>query len=227
MTKVFRDGSMDGDGSSLRKRAGMITSSNRRFLRELAPVVGSRPSPTGAGAVRLAVSNPWPRLGWYGGRGFVRTTETYDLRDSRWVGVEKVEMSFADGAKPYTVYTFTCDPYPTFAIAGVLTHNCEHHFLPFHGVAHVGYIPQGRILGVSKVARLVGILARRPQVQERLTSQIADFLCQGGLNAPGAGWRIAAEHLCMTMRGIKKPGSKVVTSATRRVFREGGRTRTA
>jgi len=102
---------------------------------------------------------------------------------------------------------------------------CEHHFLPFHGVAHVGYIPQGRILGVSKVARLVEILARRPQVQERLTTQIADFLCQGGLGAAGAGVVIEAEHLCMTARGIKKPGSKVVTSATRGLFREDPRTR--
>lgn len=102
---------------------------------------------------------------------------------------------------------------------------CEHHLLPFHGVAHVGYIPQGRILGVSKVARLVDILARRPQVQERLSTQIADFLCQGGLGALGAGVVIEAEHLCMTARGIKKPGSKVVTSATRGVFRDDPRTR--
>lgn len=102
---------------------------------------------------------------------------------------------------------------------------CEHHFMPFHGVAHVGYIPQGRILGVSKVARLVEMLARRPQVQERLTSQVADFLCEGGLKAAGAAVVIEAEHLCMTARGIKKPGSKVVTSATRGVFREDPRTR--
>ncbi len=73
---------------------------------------------------------------------------------------------------------------------------CEHHFLPFHGVAHAGYIPQGRILGVSKVARLVEMLARRPQVQERLTSQVADFLCEGGLKAAGAAVVIEAEHLC-------------------------------
>ncbi len=102
---------------------------------------------------------------------------------------------------------------------------CEHHLLPFHGSAHVGYIPEGRILGVSKVARLVEILARRPQVQERLTSQIADFLCQGGLGAQGSAVVIEAEHLCMTARGIKKPGSKVVTSATRGIFREDPRTR--
>jgi GTP cyclohydrolase I len=102
---------------------------------------------------------------------------------------------------------------------------CEHHFLPFHGVAHVGYIPQGRILGVSKVARLVEMLARRPQVQERLTSQVADFLCQGGLGAAGAGVVIEAEHSCMTARGVKKPGSRVVTSATRGIFRDDPRTR--
>lgn len=102
---------------------------------------------------------------------------------------------------------------------------CDHHLLPFHGVAHVGYIPQGRILGVSKVARLVEVLARRPQVQERLTSQIADLLCEGGLGAIGAGVVIEAEHLCMTMRGIKKPGSKVVTSAMRGSFRDDARTR--
>lgn len=102
---------------------------------------------------------------------------------------------------------------------------CEHHFLPFHGVAHVGYIPQGRILGVSKVARLVEMLARRPQVQERLTSQIADFLCVDGLGAAGSGVVIEAEHQCMTARGVKKPGSRVVTSATRGVFRDDPRTR--
>jgi GTP cyclohydrolase I len=102
---------------------------------------------------------------------------------------------------------------------------CEHHLLPFHGLAHVGYIPRGRILGISKVARLIELLARRPQVQERLTTQVADFLCEGGLNAEGAAVVIEAEHLCITMRGVKKPGSKVVTSATRGIFREDPRTR--
>jgi GTP cyclohydrolase IA len=102
---------------------------------------------------------------------------------------------------------------------------CEHHLMPFVGQAHIGYIPNGRILGVSKIARLLEILARRPQVQERLTSQIADFLCHGGLGAKGAGVVIEAEHSCMTMRGVKKPGSKVVTSATRGIFRDDPRTR--
>jgi len=101
---------------------------------------------------------------------------------------------------------------------------CEHHFLPFHGVAHVGYIPDGRIVGISKLARLVEIMARRPQVQERLTSQIADLIMEG-LQARGAAVLIEAEHLCLTMRGIKKPGSKVVTSANRGLFRDDARTR--
>lgn len=101
---------------------------------------------------------------------------------------------------------------------------CEHHFMPMHGTAHVGYIPNGRIVGISKIARLVEVLARRPQVQERLTSQIADLLMEG-LKARGAGVVIEATHLCMTMRGVRKPGSRVVTSANRGIFRENPSTR--
>ncbi|HYO40535.1 MAG TPA: GTP cyclohydrolase I FolE [Nocardioidaceae bacterium] len=93
---------------------------------------------------------------------------------------------------------------------------CEHHLVPFTGVAHVGYIPHpdGRITGLSKLARLVDVYAKRPQVQERLTTQVADSLMEI-LDASGAIVVIEAEHLCMTMRGIRKPGSKTVTSAVR------------
>ena len=101
---------------------------------------------------------------------------------------------------------------------------CEHHFLPFYGVAHVGYIPKGRVVGIGNLARVVEILAKRPQVQERLTSQVADTL-EEGLHPAGVAVVIQAEHLCMTMRGIKKPGSNVVTSATRGVFRKNAKTR--
>lgn len=101
---------------------------------------------------------------------------------------------------------------------------CEHHFLPFHGVAHVGYIPRGRILGISKIARVVEIFARRPQLQERLTAQIADALMES-LQPQGVGVVVEAEHLCMTMRGIKKAGAKVVTSASRGTFRDRAVTR--
>ncbi len=101
---------------------------------------------------------------------------------------------------------------------------CEHHLLPFYGVAHVGYIPSGRIVGVSKIARVVDGYARRPQLQERLTSQIADCMMKG-LRPAGVAVVISAEHFCIAMRGVRKPGSRVVTSATRGDFRESPLTR--
>jgi GTP cyclohydrolase IA len=101
---------------------------------------------------------------------------------------------------------------------------CEHHFLPFHGVAHVGYIPNGRVVGLSKLARALEILARRPQLQERLTSQLADVI-MSTLEPSGVAVVIEAIHLCMTMRGVRKPGSDTVTSAMRGVFRREAATR--
>ncbi len=101
---------------------------------------------------------------------------------------------------------------------------CEHHLFPFHGVAHVGYVPNGRVVGLSKLARLVDAVARRPQLQERLTAQIADMLMQA-LQPQGAGVAVEAEHLCLQMRGIKKPGSRMLTSAMRGSFREQEETR--
>tara|TARA_Y100001936_G_scaffold252186_1_gene310895 strand:+ start:2768 stop:3379 length:612 start_codon:yes stop_codon:yes gene_type:complete len=96
---------------------------------------------------------------------------------------------------------------------------CEHHLLPFHGQAHVAYVPgeHGKITGLSKLARLVEAYARRPQVQERLTSQVADDLMQT-LDPRGALVVIEAEHLCMSMRGVQKPGSLTLTSAVRGLF---------
>jgi GTP cyclohydrolase I len=91
---------------------------------------------------------------------------------------------------------------------------CEHHMMPFHGRAHVAYIPDGKVLGISKFARIVDAFARRLQVQERLTSQIADFISEG-LHAKGVAVVIEAVHTCMTVRGVRKPGSAVVTSALR------------
>ncbi len=101
---------------------------------------------------------------------------------------------------------------------------CEHHLLPFYGVVHVGYIPNKRVVGVSKLARVVEIVSRRPQLQERMTTQIADAILEA-LNPDGVAVVVQAEHLCMTMRGIKKPGSNVVTSATRGLFRRKAATR--
>jgi GTP cyclohydrolase I len=101
---------------------------------------------------------------------------------------------------------------------------CEHHFLPFFGVAHVGYVPQGRVVGISKLARVVDVFARRPQLQERLTQQIADAIVEG-LDPMGVGVVVEAEHLCMLMRGVKKPGNRIVTSVNRGVFRTNPATR--
>ena len=101
---------------------------------------------------------------------------------------------------------------------------CEHHFMPFHGQAHIGYMPDGRIVGLSKIARAVEIFARRPQVQERLTSQIANCI-EEVLHAQGVGVVIEAEHLCMTARGVRKPGATMVTSAMRGCFRTDANTR--
>jgi GTP cyclohydrolase I len=101
---------------------------------------------------------------------------------------------------------------------------CEHHFMPFFGTVHIGYIPSGRIVGISKLARVTEALARRPQVQERLTAQIADALVEG-IAPVGAGVVVEAQHLCMMMRGVKKPGSRIVTSVTRGCFRDDPRSR--
>jgi len=103
---------------------------------------------------------------------------------------------------------------------------CEHHLIPFSGRAHVAYVPNksGQITGLSKIARAVDVLAKKPQVQERLTTEIADTI-ERALAPRGVFVVIEAEHLCMTMRGIKKPGSVTVTSAVRGLFRSDARTR--
>ncbi len=107
-----------------------------------------------------------------------------------------------------------------------LTSLCEHHLVPFVGKAHVGYIPndEGQITGLSKLGRLVDLYARRPQVQERLTTQIADAL-EEQLKPRGVIVVIEAEHLCMSIRGVRKPGSSTVTSAVRGLFRDSTSTR--
>jgi GTP cyclohydrolase I len=101
---------------------------------------------------------------------------------------------------------------------------CEHHLLPFIGEAHVSYLPTGRVIGVSKLARIVDCFARRLQTQERLTNQIADFIMTN-LKPLGVAVVLEASHSCMTIRGIKKPGSVMVTSALRGIFRRDPRSR--
>lgn len=94
---------------------------------------------------------------------------------------------------------------------------CEHHFMPFYGKAHIAYIPDGKIVGISKLARCVEVYAKRPQIQERLTSQIAEAIMKE-LSPKGIMVMLEAEHMCMTMRGVKKPGTKTVTLSKRGLF---------
>jgi GTP cyclohydrolase I len=101
---------------------------------------------------------------------------------------------------------------------------CEHHLLPFHGRAHVAYVPDGRVVGLSKLARVVDVFARRLQVQERLTEQVADAL-EDVLRPRGVGVVLEALHLCMMMRGVEQQAARTVTSALRGVFRDDARTR--
>ncbi len=96
---------------------------------------------------------------------------------------------------------------------------CEHHLLPFFGKAHIAYIPNGEVVGISKLARCVEVFAKRPQIQERMTEQIANAIMDN-LNPKGVIVMVEAEHMCMTMRGVKKPGSKTVTIAAKGEFKD-------
>ena len=102
---------------------------------------------------------------------------------------------------------------------------CEHHLLPFSGTAHVAYLPNGKVVGLSKIPRVLDVLARRPQMQEKLTEELADLLMRE-LDAKGVAVVVEASHSCMTVRGVQKPGSSFVTSAMRGGFRESLATRT-
>ena len=142
------------------------------------------------------------------------------LGESSFARVKSIEVL----QKPVKVYSFKCAPHPTFLVSGILTHNCEHHFLPFTGRAHIGYIPDGKIIGLSKLPRLVEIYARRLQNQERLTSQVAQALHKI-LKPKGVGVVIEAKHLCMMARGVEKQGSEVITSSLTGLFKRDMNTR--
>jgi GTP cyclohydrolase I len=129
--------------------------------------------------------------------------------------------------KPFDATTFPNDAgYDELVVAREIPFHslCEHHLLPFTGVAHVGYLPGERIIGLSKLARVVDHFARALQVQERLTTQVAGWL-QRELAPKGVGVVLEAEHLCMTLRGVQKPGARTVTSALRGAVRDDPRTR--
>lgn len=128
--------------------------------------------------------------------------------------------------KPFRLTTFPNEGYDEMVVARDIPFNslCMHHLLPFKGVAHVAYLPDSRIVGLSKLARVVEMFARRLQVQEALTTQIAECLEQN-LAPKGVGVVLEAEHMCMTLRGVQKPGTMTVTSALLGKMREDPRTR--
>jgi GTP cyclohydrolase I len=137
---------------------------------------------------------------------------------------EILSGTFVDPARHLTV-TFPEDHHEMVVVRDIPFESlCEHHLMPFLGKAHVAYVPNGRVVGLSKLARVVEEYARRLQVQERLTSQIAD-LVMGTLAPQGVGVVLEATHTCMTMRGIRKPGSVMVTSAVRGTFQTCAETR--
>jgi GTP cyclohydrolase IA len=128
---------------------------------------------------------------------------------------------------PFTLTTFPNDEgYDELVLAKAIPFSslCQHHLLPFTGVAHVGYLPAGRILGLSKLARVVELFARRLQLQERLTTQVADWL-QVQLEPKGVGVVLEAEHLCMSQRGVRAAGARTVTSALHGLLRSDPRSR--
>jgi GTP cyclohydrolase I len=141
----------------------------------------------------------------------------------------RMAHAYAEMLRPrsFDLTTFPNDEdYDELVLAGgIPVHSvCEHHMLPFLGTAHVGYLPGQRILGLSKLARVVELFARRPQVQERLTVQVADWL-QANLNPRGVGVVVEAEHLCMTLRGVRTGGATTTTSTMRGLLRQDARSR--
>ena len=131
---------------------------------------------------------------------------------------EEIYGGLGYDASEYLSKQFTVDNNEMVMVKDITFYStCEHHLLPFYGKAHIAYIPNGKVVGLSKLARTVEVYARRPQIQEQLTTQIADAL-EKNLHPLGIMVMISAEHTCMTMRGIKKPGSKTVTYSVRGCF---------
>ena len=223
MMQGFLDGYCDGDGEKMRVGGRWLFSSNRSFLAELGTYLQTAVRGEQGSVGRVYVSNRWHQPGWRGKHGFQQESEFYVPLDSTYAKVVEVRP-LPRAKKPHTVYSFKCEPHPTFLIGGHLGHNCEHHLIPFFGKAHVAYMPKRKIVGLSKIPRLVEMFSRRLQVQERLTTQIANTLNEV-LQPRGVAVVMEAIHLCMLMRGVEKQNSKAVTSAMLGAFRDRPETR--
>ena len=171
-------------------------------------LVGGSIQAQASGAYSLGAAGSWARK-----HGFRPESHRTGLIESDWVRVRRVTDVTTGPSNPCTVYSFTCEPYPTFLVGGHLSHNCEHHLLPFTGTATIGYLPEpgARIVGLSKLARVTQEYAARPQVQERLGDQIVTAITSN-LDTLGAGCVLRAVHTCMTLRGARAAGAEMVTS---------------
>jgi len=227
--KGFLHGYLDGDGSIYKDKNGKfkyarIFSCNKRFLEQLAKVLDTKVSLQKENEYVVNIPTQWffelKRKRYF--KPFTPSKDNFEFNNYESGRVKNIKIR--GGCKNYIVYNFSCVPYNTFIINGVWVHNCEHHLLPFIGKAHVAYIPDKRITGLSKIARVVDILSKRLQVQERLTTEIADVI-RKKLKPKGVMVVIEAEHLCMSMRGVKKAGAITTTSVVRGIFRTNQKTR--
>ena len=133
---------------------------------------------------------------------------------------EEIFGGMDEDAKVHLEKTFTAESSQMVIEKDIVFYStCEHHLMPFYGKENIAYIPDGKVVGLSKLARTVEVYARRPQIHEQMTTQIADAIMEH-LNPKGVMVVLQAEHMCMTMRGVKKPGSQTVTMAYRGVFEE-------
>jgi len=131
---------------------------------------------------------------------------------------KEIFLGMTQNAEEHLKKTFTVDNNELIIEKDIILYSmCEHHLMPFYGKAHIAYIPKGKVVGISKLARTVEVFAKRPQIQEKLTCQIADAIMDN-LNPLGVIVAIEAEHMCMTMRGVKKPGTKTFTIVSRGEF---------
>lgn len=133
---------------------------------------------------------------------------------------EEIYSGIGESAEEHLSKTFTVESNDLVIEKDITFYStCEHHLVPFYGKVHIAYIPDGKVTGLSKLARTVEVYSKRPQLQERLTKDIADAV-MNYLNPQGVFVYIEAEHMCMTMRGIRKPGTKTVTTTSRGIFKE-------
>jgi len=179
-----------------------------------ASLAGKTPSPVDQARIRRAVREILAAVGEDPDREGLRETPA---RVARMYA--ELFSGLHDDPRQHLKKFFT-EKYDEVVLVKDISFNsmCEHHMLPFMGQAHVGYLPDGRVVGLSKIARVIEVVSKRPQVQERMTETIADLLVEE-LQAKGVAVVIEASHSCMTIRGVRKPGSVCVTSAMRGVFR--------